>query len=449
MKTFLAALVALMAVLIAYIFWEDTRVLKVDATQAPSLLKVQAFAPIDPDKPAPEKAVLRLLTWKGYIPDSVFERLRIETGIRVISVTFTSNEEFWEKINAKDEHFDIAMPADYIALRLDRTNRTKDIDYTRITNQKNISAGARRNEQLSPLFRCSVPFIFGTIGIGYNPKFVGRLPLQWMSLFDPPTPQLLRARMGLIDDPRQALGIALLALHYSPNTRDPKQIAEAGKLIKDCMTHLTRLANRRSRHAGSSMLADELKEERLYLTMVWGGDVARVMDENKSLRFISPDEGALLLLDCFVVMREAEKTPGNVEAAEELINFMLRPEISAEVTNFSHFATLNEAATPYVSRLLFNGPAYYLPRGKQLHFRTDVEDAEQTYRDVWADVRKFYEERVRPTLDHGLGFEGHFVDGNDEYHSPAPAVEHASLRAAHDAATAHPQLDSVAPVPEK
>lgn len=405
MKTLLAVLLLLIGALVLYTSTQDRRALRIDRAE-----------PADPDQAVPEKAVLKALVWRDYIPDDVYERLRIEQGIRIEQTTFTSDEEFLDRIGS-GEHFDVALISDYIAQRLDRMGLSVDIDYSRIPNHVNLMAGLRQSEDMSPLVRCSVPFVFSTVALGYNSRQIDYLPLKWSALFDPKTPQLLRGRMAIIDDPRQSLGIALLALGKSPNSRDPAEVQEAGELIKRSMRHLVRLENYE--------LAQNLIDEQLYLGMCWGGDIARAMDRKRHLRFVSPDEGSLLVFDCFVVLRDSAQR----RIVEQFIDFMLRPEISARITNFSFFATVNEAATPYVIRSVRNGPAYYFPDGRHIHYRDDLGDAEQLYVDVWENVRAHYRREVQPTLDQELFFGGTFVESNDRGGASAPRIDEPPTKA--------------------
>lgn len=431
MKTILALLVGLMAVFVVYTVAENFRV-----------IKITQFSPPNPKKAVPERAVIKILVRDRYFAPSLYERLRIEKGIRVEETRYNTDEECLQHLSA-GEKYDLALVPDYLARRLDRLDRTWDIDYTKIPNHQNIAAGARRSEKLTPLFRCSVPYIFGTIGLGFNAKFIGRLPLKWAALLSPLTPQLLRGRIGLLNEPRQTLGIALLALGKDPNTTNPVEIHAAGELVRRCLNNLTRIGTREPGEGASYTLAEELSGDHLYLATAWGADIARAMDTNPSLRFISPDEGALLFFDCFVVMRDTNHRAID----EEFIDYLLRPEISAEVTNRSYYATVNEAATPYVSRILFNGPAYYIPHGKQLFFRDDVGDAEAIYLAEWRDVRAYYATNIKPTLDHELGFGGEFVAGNDEAYAAAPKVPltRQEIHTARDKIN----LDTTAPLPAK
>lgn len=397
MKTLLTLVVALMAGFILYAATQDLRAVKIDE-----------LAPPDPDKAVPERAVLKALIWDGYIPEQVFERMRIETGIRTEARTYRTNEEFLAMFESGEE-FDLVMVSDFVARQLDRRHLSVDINYAHIPNHRHIIAGMRRSEQMSRLFRCSVPYIFGTVGLGYNADQVERLPLSWRALFNPRTPGLLRGRTAVIDDPRHALGIALLALGKSPNSRDPAEVRAAGDLVIKSMGNLTRL--------GNYDLGKRMEENQVYVSMAWGGDIAFAMEKNKDLRFISPDEGALLFFDCFAIIRSSTQRA----AAEEFIDYMLRPDISARVTNFSYYATVNGAALPYVDRTLINGPAYYVPHGREIHYREDLGDDEAIYREVWADVRRYYLANVKPTLDAEISFDERFIEGNDEPVQPAAA----------------------------
>lgn len=386
MKTLLALLVALVAALAVYTLTQDFRAMKVEELSVP-----------EPKKAVPQKAVLKVLNWEGYIPATVYQRLLVETGIKIEEKTFTNNEDFI-KILATGEQFDVTMPTDFMALRLAREGRSEEIDYSKIPNHTNIAMGVRRAEEMRKLFRSAVPIIFGTVAIGYNASQVERLPLTWGALFNPTIPAILRGHIAFVDDARNSLGLALLALGKSPNSHDPGEVRAAGDLIINSMKLLPRLE--------LYGIGDKLERGQLYLTMAWSGETALAMEENKDVRFISPDEGSLLFFECFAIMHGTKQRA----VAEEFINFMLRPDISAQITNHSYYATLNDAATPYISRSILNGAAYYFPHGPKLYFRDDLGDDEKIYTQVWDDVRAHYATEVKPKLDQELFLGGSFLE---------------------------------------
>ena len=265
-------------------------------------------------------------------------------------------------------------------------------------------------QEMGALLRCSVPLFYTAIGIGYDASLVGSIPLSWAALFQPQNANLLRGHLGLLNDARRTLGIALISLGKSPNTTNPADIRQAANRIRQCMALLAVMdRSAETTHGGAAFLAQQVSQQKLILTMITAAEMSRAMQVNPALRFTSPNEGTLLCLDTLVIPQSSKARA----TAEAVINFLLRPRISAQLTNESGYATTNQAATGYFDPWLYHGPAFASPTGPQLFYLRDVGDADIHYRAVWLDLMAFYQTQVIPVLDRGVGFKNSFIEGND------------------------------------
>ena len=118
------------------------------------------------------------------------------------------------------------------------------------------------------------------------------------------------------------------------------------------------------------------------MALAWSADVGVAMEENKRVRFALPEEGALLLVDNFAILKSSAKQA----MGESFINFLLRPDVAARISNYSLYASTSSAARPFIHREILKGPASLEPpRDKTFHLEY-VEEAEAVYHQVWADV---------------------------------------------------------------
>jgi spermidine/putrescine transport system substrate-binding protein len=361
------------------------------------------------DAPGGDPTTLRVLVRHGYFSPGVMQQA--QTGLNVaFEVTYYRNDdECWQLLETGDA-WDLMLVADHIALRLDRLNRTADINYEQIPNHHNMVHGQSMAPEMGVLLRCSVPLFYTSIGIGYDASLVGSIPLSWAALFEPANAALVRGHLGLLNDARRTLGIALISLGKSPNTRDPADIRQAAERVRQCMALLATMdRSAEYSHGGAAYLAQLVSQRKLVLTMITAAEMSRAMQVNPALRFTSPNEGTLLCLDALVIPQNSKQRA----RAEAVINFLLSPRISARLTNESGHATTNQAATGYFDPWLYHGPAFAAPTGRQFFFLQDVGDAEMHYRTVWLDLMAYYQTQVIPVLDRGLGFRNSFIESND------------------------------------
>jgi len=376
-----------------------------------------------------ELPILRTLVWSGYIRKSVDCQLEDLLNIKIEKTIFNSNEEFIEILSDTSQSFDVIMPTDFMVSQLVREGLIEKIPYQQIPNYENIFLTVRRQKDLQNLFPYAVPFIFGTLSIGYNYWEIGDIPLHWKDLFEPKGNERLRGHIAIADDPRSSLGIALMVLDQSPNSTDVVMVKKAGEYIKKMMSqYLIRLQN--------NNMSDSLMNQDLLLTMAWSGETAKIMYhseynnqamvvadckdlkkkqlENQPktmpyrsnvanfIRYSVPSQGPLLFFESFAILKSSTQK----ELAAKYINLMFEPDISAQITNTSYYATTNAQATPLVRRELLNGAPYFLPlNSENVYIRKHFTKAESAiYDEVWDEVRQHYEANIKPQLDNDVVF---------------------------------------------
>ena len=116
---------------------------------------------------------------------------------------------------------------------------------------------------------------------------------------------------------------------------------------------------------------------------VSSGDIAMAQTQNPEIGFAIPQEGTFIFVDNWAIPKGAR----HKELAEEFINFVLRPEISAMIVNHVRYASVNEAATPLVKPEILNGPSYHVPEGTKLWWLADLGRANELYERVWMELK--------------------------------------------------------------
>jgi len=354
---------------------------------------------------------IRVLAWSEYfkdvdeVPDAngilvptvrkeeVVAAFENETGIAVDVELFDSNEQLAKLLLAEGANYDLALVPGFAAKRLQGAGWLHKIPSKLVPNAKYVDwkrfkFGFDREREFA------IPYVWGSTGIAYNISYVPRLPNRWSDLFtDLQDVAGEPLRVALLDDGRFSLGVALIALGHHPHTEDLAEIEAAGKLLAS-------LSNR-SVMLKTNQLVKGLEEESIHLALATSGDVTKAMRRNKNVRLALPPEGSLLFRDTFVMpLTPVEKRRVDAggrpelttrrENALQFLDYMLRPEVAGQVSNFSCYATTLPAARAYVDRWITNGAAYFInPAGKDIYLE-ELESAAPNFEKVWPQVRRLW-----------------------------------------------------------
>ncbi len=269
--------------------------------------------------PAPAPTVLTLYSWEDYVPPEVLADFEAETGIAVEIVTFGTQHEVVDSLQEAADRFDVIIVTGDIAGRLAELRLIAPLDRARVANLRHISPDFL-GWSWDPENTHTAPYDWGTTGLVYNSQ---RLPApsSW-SAFETADP----ARAAIDGDWMVALGLGLKGLGSSLNYRNDDELAAAAQLV-------ARRVERGIPLMESVDLRDALVEGRIDLGMAYSGDAAWALERNPDLRFVIPEEGADLYVDVLAVSRGSRQQA----AANDLINYLLRPDVHRRATDFTGY----------------------------------------------------------------------------------------------------------------
>lgn len=278
--------------------------------------------------PAFAQEVVNVYNWYDYMDESVFEQFEQETGIKVNSMYFTTNEDMMVQVEVNPGAYDLVFPSDYCVERMINNGWLAEINFDNIPNAKYISEWMH-NPDYDPTNAYSVPFMWGTVGILYDSTKVSKDEVQtWGVLWD----EKYKNDIFMLDSIRDSIGITLKYLGYSMNSRNPaelqaatKKLIEQKKLVKAYQVDETK----------DKMVAGEAA-----LAVVYSGDALYAMDLNENLAYAVPKEGSNVWIDPMVIPASAK----NKENAEKLIDFLCRPDIAQKNCEYIFYSSPNEGA---------------------------------------------------------------------------------------------------------
>lgn len=286
---------------------------------------------------------ITVYNWGDYIDPDVLKQFEQETGIKVIYETFDSNEGMMGKIEQGGTNYDITAPSEYMIEMMMEKDLLLPLDHSLLPNLKNIDPYFL-DLPFDPANRYSIPYFWGSLGIAFNPTLLeGQTFESWDNLWDPS----LKQRVILVDSAREVVGMGLNSLHYSLNSTDPDEIQEA----MDKLALLTPNVK--------AVIGDEVTQlmvnEEAAVALTWSGQAADMMNSNENIDYIVPEEGSNLWFDNFVIPRTAK----NIEGAHAFLNFLLRPDIAAQNTDYVGYTTPNEAALELMDPEVVKDERYY------------------------------------------------------------------------------------------
>jgi spermidine/putrescine transport system substrate-binding protein len=220
-----------------------------------------------------------------------------------------------------------------------------------------------------------VPYQWGITGIGYNKSQVIPAPTRWADLFDPVWLTPYKNRISMLNDMREVISAALVASGHSPETANPQHLTQAQTLLLQQKPFLAKY--------DSESFEDSLASGETVLAQGWSGEIAMAQAQNPDIGFVIPAEGTFVFVDNWAIPKGArEKT-----LAEDFMNFVLRPEISAMIVNHARYASVNDAARAFIKPDILSGPSYYWPEGTNVWWLHDIADAGLLYERVWLELK--------------------------------------------------------------
>ena len=320
--------------------------------------------PPDPGTPGSaatrEAAVVHFANFPEEIGRDTLEQFTRETGIDVVYDVYESNTMLDAKLLSGRTGYDVVVPGNNFLENQLKAGIYRPLDRSRLSNWSQLDVGILRLlERNDPGNRYAVPYLFGTHSIGYNVAQVraalgAEPPASSRLLFDPQYARRLQ-RCGIIlpDSAWIVIPHALMYLGRDPNSQSVEDLAAAMKVLSEIRPYVRDISN--------ALQVADYAEGQACLFLGPSADVRLARDQvlqartGVELRYEIPEEGALLWFDMLAIPADAPH-PGN---AHRLIDFLMRPDVIARVTEATYFANANRGADAHVPAELRHDPLIY------------------------------------------------------------------------------------------
>lgn len=311
---------------------------------------------------AQEEKVLNIYNWSDYIAEDTIQNFEKETGIKVRYDTYDNNEILHAKLVAGKTGYDIVVPSSTFArMQIDGGLLTK-LDKTLLPNLKNLDPDIQAQiANIDPGNQYLVNWLWGYTTIGINTAKVkaalGAEPIPanvWELFFNPKYVSKLKScGVSVLDAPTEVLPAALHFLGKDPYSKNPNDYKEAAELLKTVRPHVTLFS--------SSGYINDLASGSLCLSLGWSGDIniarKRALEAKNGQDVVAfvPKNGGLLFFDMMAIPADASH-PKNAHA---FINYIMRPEVHASITNKVNYANPNKESRKFVNEAVAKNPSVF------------------------------------------------------------------------------------------
>lgn len=316
---------------------------------------------------AQDAKVLNIYNWSDYIAEDTIKNFEKETGIKVRYDTFDNNEIVHAKLVAGKSGYDIVVPSsNWAKLQLDG-GLLRKLDKSLLPNLKNLDPAIQRQiASMDPGNDHLVNWLWGYTTVGINTAKVkaalGSEPMPanvWELIFNPKYVSKLKScGVSVLDSASEVLPAALHYLGKDPFSRNSSDYQEASATLKAIRPHITLFS--------SSGYINEMAGGSICVALGWSGDIniarQRAIDgkTGQDIQALIPASGGILFFDMMAIPADAP----NATNAHAFINYILRPEVHASLTNKVFYANPNKESQKFVKQEVANNPTVFVDAAK-------------------------------------------------------------------------------------
>ncbi|RMP12101.1 hypothetical protein ALQ29_03218 [Pseudomonas marginalis pv. marginalis] len=335
--------------------------------------------------------VLHVYNWSDYIAPDTIANFEKESGIKVVYDVFDSNETLEAKLLAGKSGYDIVVPSNNFLAKQIKAGVYQELDKTKLSNYDNLNTSLLKAVSVSdPDNKHAFPYMWGSIGIGYNPEKVkAALGVDkidsWDVLLKPENIAKLKScGVSFLDSPTEMLPIALHYLGLPTDSQKKDDLKQAEALFLKIRPSIG--------YFHSSKYISDLANGNICVAVGYSGDIQQAKSRaaeaggKVKVAYDIPKEGAGSFFDMVAIPKDAE----NVDAAYKFMNYLLKPEVMASITNSVRFPNGNAKATALVDKDITSDPGIYPPADVQAKLYAIADLPAATQREMtrsWTKIK--------------------------------------------------------------
>jgi putrescine transport system substrate-binding protein len=334
--------------------------------------------------------VLNLYIWSDYLAPNTLSEFEKQSGIKIHVAYFDSNETLETKLLAGSSGYDIVVPTASYFERQIKAGAYLTLDKSKLPNLKNMDPQLMgRVARHDPDNAHGIIYLWGTNGIGYNEKMLKALmpdaPLDsWRLVFDPAVAsKLAKCGISVLDSPAEMMRAVFSYLGKDPNSQSADDLVLADAVLTKIRPYI--------RNINSSEYIEALANGDLCLSVGYNGDVMQARDRARDaakgieIKYVVPKEGSILWFDMLAIPKDAP----DPDSAYAFMNYMMTPQVIADVSNFKRYANANLAAQPLVLKEVKEDPGIYPTPEQRQSLAVQLADSPEQTRAITRVWQKF------------------------------------------------------------
>lgn len=295
---------------------------------------------------AESRQELIILNWADYLDPELVIKFEETYNARLTQVFYASDEDRTERLLATEgKGYDLILTSGVDLGRYVKRDWVAPLDMSRAPNLKHLDMKWR--QAFPDAYKYTVPYFWGTLGIAYRSDLVKTPITSWKQFFVPA--EELRGKIGMIDDPRDVVAMALKSLGYSANAVDKTALAEVRDLLKAQNPYVN------SYQYFSATEESSLVKGDIVASMAYSGDALMVAEHEENIVYVLPEEGGNIWVDYFTVAKHAR----NPDLAYAFLDFINEPVNAAQMADYVYYATPNKAAEKLLDKDFLQDPIIY------------------------------------------------------------------------------------------
>ncbi len=308
-------------------------------------------------------STVHIYNWSDYIGETTLADFEKATGIKPVYDVFDSNETLEGKLLAGRTGYDVVVPSNHFLGKQIKAGAFQKLDKAQLPNYANLDPVLlKRLEKNDPGNQYAVPYLWGTNGIGYNvEKIKAVLGVEkidsWAMLFEPENiKKLSSCGVSFLDSGDEMIPAMLNYLGLNPNSEDPEDYKKAEAQLLKIRPYVT--------YFNSSKYISDLANGEICVAAGFSGDIFQAREraseagKGVEIAYVIPKEGGNLWFDMLAIPRDAT----NVKQAHAFINYVLKPEVIAQVSDTVGYANPNPKAGELMDQKVRTDEAVYPPQ---------------------------------------------------------------------------------------
>jgi putrescine transport system substrate-binding protein len=338
-----------------------------------------------------EDKVVHVYNWTDYIGKATIADFEAKTGIKVVYDTYDSNEVLETKMLTGRSGYDVVFPSGVPLSRQLSAGALQPLDKSKLPNLVHMDPGAmRRIAANDPGNRYAIPYMWGTVGLGYNVamvwKALGTGTIDSLSaVFDPAVAsRLAKCGIAILDAPEDVFMTARIYLGLDANSERREDLAAAERLLVAIRPYV--------RYFHSSQHVNDLASGEICVALSWNGLVLQARDRGAAastpvqIAYALPREGSFIWMDTVAIPADAP----HVDNAHAFLDFLMEPRVIARISQEIGYANGNAASREYLEEAFRRDPWVYPDTEAMQRLHTDTAESPDYMRDMnraWTRIK--------------------------------------------------------------